>query len=124
MSTSQLSFPTSSWLTGITESTSVPPQPYRTIVAPLEGDSKAALFELEILLLVLLHQSIQVMREYPSFSPLTPSEFQCYFSARLLSLLEVVCVCDSVSYSHLLFPAQTGKNRSEIQASIAGLSLN
>jgi hypothetical protein len=67
------------------------------------GVEKEKMFVLEVVLLVLLHQSVNFDCEYPNFTPLCDEDILVYFSPRLLYLLGIVNAADGGSY-HLNRP--------------------
>ena len=92
---------------------------YAESVKLLEIHAKQRLFEVEIILLTLLHQSLTLVRRYPSVAPLSDREIYRYFSKRLIQLLTTLALCDSASYTIVNEPELTRSNRAEIERVMA-----
>lgn len=78
---------------------------YQAAVSTMELQDKSELFALEILLLVMLHQSLSLLADHPSLSPLLDAQIPVYFSKRLLGLMRIVARCDSLSYDFKNLPS-------------------
>lgn len=80
------------------------------------------LFCIEVLLLVLLHQSFTVVAEFPAHSPLTEDQLRKYCSPRLLKLLGTIMLNDSLSYLLSNYPKREQFTK-EITESLFSLDL-
>jgi hypothetical protein len=87
---------------------------YSAAVTTLETQDKSQLFALEIILLVLLHQSLELLDYYPHLSPLSRAQIPIYFSKRLLRLMRIVARCDSMSYDFKNIPMSAEHHRRAI----------
>lgn len=91
---------------------------YKAAVATLEAQDKPQLFALEIFILVMLHQSLDLLRDHPSLSPLLAAQIPVYFSKRLLGLMRIVARCDSLSYDFKNLPRNAELHRQAINEKI------
>ena len=57
------------------------------------------LYTVEILLLILLHQSVDLEPKYPNFTPIPNEDLPRFFTARLLKLLSILHMGDNASYN-------------------------
>lgn len=92
-------------------------QPFSRLQSAIQGRDRSDLFTLDILLLVLLHQSVTVTAAYPQAAPLDANEYGIYLNPRLSRLLSLILRCDSGSYSYVLYRAGHSPLQAEISAS-------
>ena len=98
-----------------------PFQPFISISSAIHGRNHSDLFIFDILLLILLHQSITVTAAYPQAAPLDPNQYELYLNQRLARLLSIILRCDSGSYSYVLFRSRHSALQTEITASCEAL---
>lgn len=92
-------------------------QPFTSIQSAIQGRDRSELFSLDLLLLVMLHQSITVIVAYPNAAPLDVNEYGMYLTPRLARLLSLILRCDSGSYSYVLYRSLHSPLQAEISAS-------
>lgn len=106
---------------GILPSPDTPWSNYAQLVKNIEVEEPQKLFELEILLLVLLHQFSTFTQKFPNTSPLSDDQVSMIFSPRLFRMTRIIVLNDSLSYL-LVQPELREKVAQEITETLDGMN--
>lgn len=108
-------------VTGILPNPDTPWSSYSQLVKEIEVNEPERLFELEVLLLVLLHQFRTFTAKFPNASPLNDDDVSIIFSPRLFRMTRILVLNDSLSYL-LVQPELREKVANEINATLDSMN--